>query len=84
MSVENFAQLGGAVDFLVDISEHCFYCNRPLAGIVAYWHGQPRGIALHPDCSIKLGAHLCRDGINARLVTEGKNAGVGVSIVAAK
>ena len=80
MSVENFDQLGGAIEFLgEDTPEHCFYCGKPLAGITAYWHGSTgSGVALHPDCAVALGARLCRDGINAKLIAEGKAATAGV------
>lgn len=84
MSVENFDQLGGTIAFLgEDTPEHCFYCGKPLAGITTYWHGSGHGVALHPDCAVSLGARLCRDGLNAKLLAEGKSvaAGVGVGLV---
>lgn len=85
MSVENFDQLGGALEFLgEDTPEECFYCAKPLAGITAYWHGTGgRGVALHPDCAVALGARLCRDGLNAKLIDEGKpiTAGIGIGLV---
>lgn len=84
MSVENFDQLGGALEFLSDAIPHdCFYCGKPLAGLTAYWHGRGRGVALHPDCAVNLGARLCRDGLNAKLLSEGKpaTAGIGIGLV---
>lgn len=81
MSVENFDQLGGAIEFLgEDVPEHCFFCKKPLAGITAYWHGFGGGIALHPSCAVELGARLCRDGLNAKLLSEGKSAAAGVGV----
>ena len=83
MGVENFDQLGGAIAFLgEDTPEHCFYCHKPLAGFTAYWHGAGHGVALHPDCAVSLGVRLCRDGLNARLLAEGKpiTAGIGVGL----
>lgn len=85
MSVENFDQLGGALEFLgEDTPERCFYCSRPLSGITALWHGgNGKNVALHPDCAVALGARLCRDGLNAKLIGEGKpaTAGVGLGLV---
>lgn len=85
MSVENFDQLGGVIEFLGEATPlDCFYCGKPLAGITAYWHGQGRSVvALHPDCAVSLGARLCRDGINAKLLSEGKpvTAGIGIGLV---
>lgn len=84
MSVENFDQLSGAIEFLgEDTPQDCFFCGKPLAGLTAYWHGQGRGVALHPDCAVSLGARLCRDGINAKLLSEGKpvTAGIGIGLV---
>lgn len=73
MSVENVDQIGGAIEFLgEDTPEHCFFCGKPLAGFTAYWHGFGRGVALHPDCAVSLGASLCRDGLNAKLLAEAK------------
>lgn len=83
MSVENFDQIDGAIAFLgEDTPEHCFFCQKPLAGITTYWHSPPGGIALHPDCAVALGARLCRDGINAKLIAEGRpvTAGVGIGL----
>lgn len=84
MSVENFDQLDGALAFLgEDTPEHCFYCGKPLAGMTAYWHGlNGQGVALHPDCAVALGARLCRDGLNAKLIGEGKTptAGIGIGL----
>lgn len=83
MSVENFDQLGGALAFLgEDTPEHCFYCGKNLAGITALWHGNGQNVALHPDCAVALGARLCRDGLNAKLVGEGKpvTSGVGIGV----
>lgn len=85
MSVENFDQLGGAMAFLDgDAPENCFYCGKPLAGLTTYWHGMDcRGIALHPECGLKLGARIIRDSLNAQLVAEGKpvSSGCGVELV---
>jgi hypothetical protein len=85
MSVENFDQLDGAIAFLgEDTPEHCFYCGKPLAGLTAYWHGlNGQGVALHPDCGLKLGTRLIRDSLNAQLLSEGKQAtaGIGVGLV---
>lgn len=85
MSVENFDQIEGAMAFLDgEAPENCFYCDKPLVGLTAYWHGQDgRGVALHPDCAVNLGARLCRDGLNAKLIGEGKTpeAGVGFGLV---
>lgn len=86
MSVENFDDIGGALEFLgEDTPEHCFYCSRPLAGVTALWHGNGHNVALHPDCAVALGARLCRDGLNAKLIGEGKSpaAGIGVGLVGA-
>ena len=85
MSVENFDALGGAIDFLgEDIPQDCFLCGKPLAGETVLWHGPGKNVALHPDCAVNLGARLCRDGLNAKLLSEGKpvTAGVGVGLVA--
>lgn len=85
MSVENFDQLDGAITFLDEsVPEDCFYCSKPLAGMTAYWHGHGRGVALHPDCAVALGARLCRDGINAKLIAEGKPVTSGIGIGLAK
>jgi hypothetical protein len=87
MSVENFDHLEGALAFLDgDAPENCFFCGKPLAGLTAYWHGQGRGVALHPDCAVSLGARLCRDGLNAKLIAEGKpvTAGIGLGLVGQK
>jgi hypothetical protein len=83
VSVENFDQLDGAMAFLDgDAPEDCFHCWKPLAGLTVYWHNGTGGIALHPDCAVALGARLCRDGLNAKLIGEGKTpAGVGVGLV---
>lgn len=82
MSVENFADIGGAVAFLGDDTpEDCFFCGRPLDGITVYWHSASKsaGIAMHPDCATNLGVRLCRDGMNAKLVCEGKSPTSGIS-----
>lgn len=81
MSVENFDQLGGAIEFLgEDTPENCFYCGKPLAGLTAFWHGADgRSVALHPECGVELGARLCRDGLNAKYIAGGKAATAGVS-----
>lgn len=85
MSVENFDQLGGAIEFLgEDTPELCLYCGKPLSGLTALWHGASgQNVALHPDCAVSLGARLCRDGLNARLISEGKPvaAGIGVGLL---
>lgn len=81
MSVENFDKLGGALDMFGAIPDLCFRCRKPLSGITVLWYGGGgEGIALHPECALNLGAHLCRDGINARLISEGNNPiTVGIS-----
>lgn len=81
MSVENFDQLGGAIEFLGEaVPENCFLCGKPLSGLTAYWHGADgRGIALHPDCGEKLGARLIRDALNAKLLSEGKPVTAGIA-----
>lgn len=79
MSVENFDQLGGVVEFLGDVPENCFFCGKPLAGLTVYWHGAGAGIALHPDCGERLGSRLIRDSLNANLIRDGKSASAGVS-----
>lgn len=84
MSVENFDQLDGALAFLGDDTpQDCFFCHKPLAGETVLWHAPGKNVALHPDCAVSLGARLCRDGLNAKLVAEGKpvTAGVGVGLV---
>lgn len=84
MSVENFDHIGGALAFLDgDIPENCFLCGKPLAGITVYWHGATGGIALHPDCSERLGSRLICDGINANLIKDGQSvtSGVGIGLV---
>lgn len=85
MSVENFDQLGGAMAFLEgEAPENCFYCGKPLAGLTAYWHGMDgRGVALHPDCGVQLGARIIRDSLNAQFLSRGKpvTAGIGVGLV---
>lgn len=85
MSVENFDQIDGALAFLgEDTPQDCLYCGKPLSGLTALWHG-PGGqnVAMHPDCAVSLGARLCRDGLNAKLLIEGKpaTAGIGVGLV---
>lgn len=56
----------------------------PLSGETVLWHGPGTNVALHPSCAVDLGARLCRDGINAKLLAEGKpvTAGIGVGLVA--
>lgn len=82
MSVENFDELGGAIDFLGEhVPDGCFFCGKPLAGLTAYWHGHGAGVALHPECAVALGARLCRDGLNARLLSDGHAVTAGVSVV---
>lgn len=82
MSVENFDQLGGTIEFLgEDTPENCFYCGKPLSGLTVYWHGVGTGIGMHPDCGLKLGAHLSRDAINARLISEGKPSRAGIGFM---
>lgn len=87
MSVENFNDVGGALAFLDERTpEHCFYCGKPLEGLVTYWHGTGgQSLALHPDCGEKLGGRLIRDSLNAKYLSEGKTvtAGIGIGLVIA-
>lgn len=83
MSVENFDQLGGAIEFLGEgAPENCFYCGKPLAGLTAFWHGLDRGksIGLHPSCAVEFGARISRDGLNARYLSEGHRASIGIAV----
>lgn len=80
MSVEQFDQIGGGVEFLGEhVPDTCFYCSKPLAGLTVYWHGTTGGVALHPDCGERLGARIIRDSLNAKLMNDGKPADAGVS-----
>lgn len=88
MSVANFDRIDGVVEFFGDDTpEDCFLCGKPLSGFTAVWHGlsSRRGdgfdiVALHPDCAVEFAAHLCRDGLNAKFLSEGKSPAAGVPV----
>lgn len=88
MSVEDFDSIDGVVEFLGDQTpQDCFFCGKPLAGFTTMWHGlsSRRGdgfdvVALHPDCAIELATYLCRDGLNAKFLAEGKSPLLGVPV----
>lgn len=81
MSVENFSQIGGVIEFLGERTpESCFLCGKPLAGLTTYWHGADgQNLALHPDCGERLGCRIIRDSLNAKLLNDGKPVTAGVS-----
>lgn len=82
MAVADFNSISGVVEFFAEKTpEDCFLCGKPLAGITTYWHGLDgsRPIGLHPVCAVELGARLCRDGLNAKFLAEGKSPLAGVA-----
>lgn len=80
MSVENFDQLSGAMEFLEgETPDLCFKCGKPLSGVNVLWYGGGKAIGLHPDCGIELAAHLARDSLHARWIVEGKHVTAGAT-----
>lgn len=83
MSVENFDQIGGAIEFLgEETPENCFYCGKPLAGVGVLWFGAGKAIGLHRDCASSFGAHIIKDSLHANRLVAGKPilAGIGVGL----
>lgn len=59
--------------------DRCFLCGDHLPSVeVVYWHGSDekgQEIWLHPDCAVKLGSHLIKDGL-VKKMPDGKIAGL--------
>lgn len=61
--------------------DRCFFCGDHLPSEeVVYWHGsdeEGQEIWLHPECAVRLGAHLAKDGLIKRM-PHGRIAGLDV------
>jgi hypothetical protein len=62
--------------------ERCFWCSKPLADRVVFWHGHGHDcgayLALHHGCAEELGIQLIHEAQRALSITLGQSALSGI------
>jgi hypothetical protein len=48
------------------LDSKCFNCGEVLSSPYIYWHGEDKGISLHPKCAVNLAKGILRDVEEAR------------------
>lgn len=80
MSVEDFGNPEGHALAAIDPPpEDCFYCGKPLEGLVVHWSGFGGSITLHGPCAEKLGSRLTFDARRAEWILQRRplDSGIG-------
>jgi hypothetical protein len=50
---------------LVEGGHECFYCGASLDYPLVYWAGYGGFVGMHPECAVRFGGHLIKDGLVA-------------------
>jgi hypothetical protein len=70
----------GVVGFLGECPADCFWCGKPLADPVVFWHALGGGtLWLHHRCAHRLALNLLYDAQRAEAVARGKRLDAGVA-----